>query len=232
MKHQLVPFFIACLVLGCDDPSDTNHTSTPDASVPNVTAPDAAVPNSTAPDAAVPEPHVTLDASVPHTQPAPDASVPNASGPDAGTEHDCTTSVTDILQDTEWGADAHGYQRFQFNSMAPTETALTDGSHATSHFTIDFEEDGFDFAYFIECQYDNGDYALTIADYYSAWVDGWDPSAGVNEDQIKFHYVAISLGTEGEEACLYLRPGWMNQSMQEREEDRLTEERDCWPRID
>ena len=128
----------------------------------------------------------------------------NVDDPEITAAEDCTQTTTDILKDTAWGQDAHGHQRIRFTAMAPNADSLVDGSHATSHFTIEFEEDGFDFSYFIECQYDNGDYAMIMADYYNAWVDGWDPSAGVIEENIEYYYPRFRIEEVNGSTCLFV----------------------------
>ena len=158
----------------------------------------------------------------------------NVDEPEQTATEDCTQTATDVLKGTAWGQDAHGYQRIRFNTMAPDADALADGTHATSHFTIEFEEDGFDFAYFIECQYENGDYALIMADYYNAWVDGWEPSSGVIEENIEYYYPRFRIEEVDGSSCLFFqetngRYGF-GQTKEERENNTNTTDAECWPR--
>ena len=138
----------------------------------------------------------------------------------------CNENVLDVLRDTAWGKADHGFQRFQFDAMAPSEDALSDGSYATSHFTLDFEEDGFDFAYFIECQFEDETYALVIADYYSVG----DPASNVAPEKIIYHYLSFRIQIEDEQECLLLNdPPWY-QTKQQRDNNFSTIMRNCWPR--
>lgn len=138
----------------------------------------------------------------------------------------CNENIADVLRETAWGIADHGYQRFQFEAMAPNEDALSDGSYATSHFTLDFEEDGFDFAYFIECQFEDETYALVIADYYSVG----DPASNVAPEKIVYHYLSFRIQIEDDQECLLLNdPPWY-QTKQQRDNNFSTIMRTCWPK--
>ena len=226
-------FFILgpLFVLGCPN---SNETSVPDAGTETGQASPTA-------DAGSKDMQSTQDAGTETSQTSPAADAGAADlhpSQDAGTSLQCDPVTADVLADTAWGLDAHGHQRFRFHTMAPDVASLAIGTYATSHFTLEFEEDGFDFAYFIECQYAEGDYALIIADYYSAWVDGWDPSAGVQPEDIVYRYATFSIGPEstndaGEaDECLFMTQPWSWSSAEERDASRLSTERTCWPRTD
>ena len=154
--------------------------------------------------------------------------------PDETIDFDCSKAASDVLKGSVWGADEHGHQLIRFREMAPDEDSLTIGTFATSHFTTDFEEDGFDFAYFIECEYDNGDYALIMADYYNAWVDGDEPNAGVIEENIEYYYPRFRLSATDGGDCLFFQETngryGLAQTKEERQNNTNDTENKCWPR--